>query len=211
MIVDAFSQCHPFTNLFFFVGAIGFCAVVQHPIYLLFAAVGAGGYYLLLKGKKGWKLIVGMVPVFVILSGINPLLNTYGETQLFTVFGKPYTLEALLYGMVIAGMLVVMLLWFGCYSEVLTSDKFVCLFGRLIPSLSLLLVMILRMIPSLTRKAVQIADARKSIGGRCHSSEVPSGEPCRRREFRSIPHPYTSGSPCRRSGSTKRRFHTTAR
>ena len=120
--------------------------------------------YLLLKGKKGWKLIVGMVPVFVILSGINPLLNTYGETQLFTVFGKPYTLEALLYGMVIAGMLVVMLLWFGCYSEVLTSDKFVCLFGRLIPSLSLLLVMILRMIPSLTRKAVQIADARKSIG-----------------------------------------------
>ena len=164
MILDAFSQCHPFTNLFFFVGAIGFCAVVQHPIYLLFAAVGAGGYYLLLKGKKGWKLIIGMIPVFVILSGINPLLNTYGETQLFTVFGKPYTLEALLYGMVIAGMLVVMLLWFGCYSEVLTSDKFVCLFGRLIPSLSLLLVMILRMIPSLTRRAVQIADARKSIG-----------------------------------------------
>ena len=161
---DAFSQCHPLTNLLFFLGAIGFCAVVQHPVYLLLAAFGAGGYYLLLKGKTGWKLIVGMIPVFLILSGMNPLLNTYGETVLFTVLGNPYTLEALLYGMVIAGMLVVMLFWFGCYSEVLTSDKFVCLFGRLIPSLSLLLVMILRMIPSLTRKAVQIAGARKSIG-----------------------------------------------
>lgn len=161
---DAFSQCHPLTNFLFFLGAIGFCAVIQHPVYLLLGAAGAGGYYLLLKGKKGWKLIAGMVPVFLVLSGMNPLLNTYGETVLFHVFGRPYTLEALLYGMVIAGMLVVMLLWFGCYSAVLTSDKFVCLFGGLIPSLSLLLVMILRMIPSLTRKAVQIADARKSIG-----------------------------------------------
>lgn len=46
----------------------------------------------------------------------------------------------------------------------LTSDKFVCLFGSLIPSLSLLLVMILRMIPNLTRRAGEIAAARKCIG-----------------------------------------------
>ena len=173
---DAFSKCHPLTNFLFFLGAIGFCAVIQHPIYLLLDAVGAGGYYLLLKGKKGWSLIAGLIPVFFLLSGINPLLNTYGATALFHVFGRPYTLEALLYGMVIAGMLVVMLLWFGCYSAVLTSDKFVCLFGGLIPSLSLLLVMILRMIPSLTRKAVQIADARKSVGKGTGASENKKGK-----------------------------------
>lgn len=161
---DAFSQCHPLTNFLFFVGAIGFCAVIQHPIYLLAGAAGAAGYYLLLNGRKGWKLIGGLIPVFAVLSALNPLLNTYGKTELFTVFGRPYTMEALLYGMVIAGMLAVMILWFGCYSAVLTSDKFVCLFGGLIPSLSLLLVMILRMIPSLTRRAKQISDTRKSIG-----------------------------------------------
>ena len=161
---DAFSQCHPLTNLLFFLGAIGFCAVVQHPVYHLLAALGAGGYYLLLKGKTGWKLIVGMIPVFLILSGMNPLLNTYGETVLFTVFGNPYTMEALLYGMVIAGMLVVMLFWFGCYSEVLTSDKFTALFGNLIPSLSLLLVMVLRQIPAFARRAKQISLARGAIG-----------------------------------------------
>ena len=72
--------------------------------------------------------------------------------------------------------LVVMLLWVGCYSAVLTSDKFVCLFGGLIPSLSLLLVMILRMIPSLTRKAVQIADARKSVGKGTGASENKKGK-----------------------------------
>ena len=46
----------------------------------------------------------------------------------------------------------------------LTSDKFTALFGGVIPSLSLLLVMILRLIPGFTRKAKQILDARQAIG-----------------------------------------------
>jgi len=104
------------------------------------------------------------VPLFLILTFINPLFNTYGETVLFYVFGRPYTLEALYYGIAISSVLVVMLIWFGCYNTVLTSDKFTSLFGNLIPALSLLLVMVLRMIPNLMRKAKQLMDARKSIG-----------------------------------------------
>lgn len=46
----------------------------------------------------------------------------------------------------------------------LTSDKFTSLFGSLIPALSLLLVMVLRMIPNLLRKASQITGARNAIG-----------------------------------------------
>lgn len=164
MRFDAFSGCHPLTNFLFFMGAIGFSVVIQHPLYLCASCIGAGIYYLLLNGKKGWKMVFGMIPVFLILSALNPLFNTYGETVLFLVFGNPYTLEALFYGMVIAGMFVAMMLWFGCYSAVLTSDKFVCLFGNLIPALSLLLVMVLRMIPNLMHKAQQIMGARKSIG-----------------------------------------------
>lgn len=161
---DAFSQCHPLTNFLFFLGAIGFSVVIQHPLYLAAGAMGAALYYLMLNGRGGWRRILGLLPLFVLLSGLNPLFNHYGQWVLFTVFGRPYTLEALFYGMTIAGMFVVMLLWFGCYSAVLTSDKFICLFGSLIPALSLLLVMILRMIPSLTRKAKQIAGARMCIG-----------------------------------------------
>ena len=57
-----------------------------------------------------------------------------------------------------------MMLWFGCYNAVMTSDKFTSLFGNLIPAISLLLVMVLRMIPSFIRKAGQIMGARKSVG-----------------------------------------------
>lgn len=164
MKYDAFSKCHPLTNFVFFLGAIGFAAVIQHPMYLAASCAGGAVYYLLLTGKKGWKLVFGLLPVFAVLSAVNPLFNTYGERVLFHVFGNPYTLEALYYGMAIAGIFAAMMLWFGCYSAVLTSEKFVCLFGNLIPALSVLLVMVLRMIPSLMRKARQIMDARKSIG-----------------------------------------------
>ena len=164
MASDAFANCHPATNAVFFAGAIGFTVVLQHPLYIAASCVAGATYYLLLKGRRGMGMVLGLIPVFAVLSLVNPLFNTYGQRVLFTVWGNPYTLEALCYGMAIAGMFAAMMLWFGCYSAVLTSDKFICLFGRLIPAISLLLVMVLRMIPNLQRRARQILGARAAIG-----------------------------------------------
>ena len=163
-MTDAFSKCHPAVNFLFFVGAIGLTVVIQHPAFLLAGVLTGGIYYLLLNGKKGWKTILSLLPMFIILTTINPLLNTLGATPLFFLWGRPYTLEALTYGGALASMFVIMMLWFGCYNKVLTSDKFTSLFGGLIPSISLLLVMILRMIPNFIRKTQGIIGARKSIG-----------------------------------------------
>lgn len=164
MSYDAFSKCHPAINFLFFVGAIGFGVVIQHPAYLLVGVLCGAIYYLLLNGRKGWKMILGLLPMFLILTAINPLFNTYGDRILLYIFGRPYTVEALAYGAAIASVFLVMMLWFGCYNAVMTSDKFTSLFGNLIPALSLLLVMVLRLIPNFIRKTKQIAGARKSIG-----------------------------------------------
>ena len=161
---DAFSKCHPAVNFLFFAGAIGMSVVIQHPAYLLAGMITGAVYYLLLNGKKGWKTIFSLLPMFVILTTINPLFNTLGETPLFYLFGRPYTLEALLYGGALASMFVIMMFWFGCYNKVLTSDKFTSLFGNLIPAVSLLLVMVFRMVPNFIRKTKQIIGTRKSIG-----------------------------------------------
>lgn len=161
---DAFSKRHPAVNFAFFIGAIICAVVIQHPAYLSAGMLCGGAYYLLLHGRRGVKMVLGMVPVFLVLTGINPLFNTYGNIVLLRYFGRPYTLEALIYGGAIAAIFVEMLLWFGCYHAVLTSDKFTSLFGNRIPALSLLLVMVLRMIPNLMRKASQISGARSAIG-----------------------------------------------
>ena len=163
-MTDAFSKCHPAVNFLFFAGAIGGLVMIQHPAYLIAGILTGAVYYLLLQGRKGWKMILGLLPLSLFLTAINPLFNTYGETPLFYLFGRPYTREALCYGAAIAAVFVAMILWFGCYNKVLTSDKFTSLFGNLIPSISLLLLMVFRMVPNLMRKASQFASARKSIG-----------------------------------------------
>ncbi len=161
---DAFSKLHPAVNLLFFIGAICLGVLLQHPVYLLAGIFASGVYYLFLNGRKGIKNILLMIPLFIFITLFNPIVNTRGVTVLFTYFDRPYTLEALVYGVAVAATFVLMLLWFGCYGKVLTGDKFTCLFGNLAPSLSLLLVMVFRMIPNLLQKAKQIIDVRSSIG-----------------------------------------------
>ena len=162
--MDAFSKCHPAVNFLFFAGAIGMSVVIQHPAYLLVGILAGMIYYFLLNGKKGFKLMAGLLPMFVLITVVNPIFNTLGGTALFYLGDRPYTMEALLYGGVLGGMFLIMMLWFGCYNKVMTSDKFTSLFGGLIPSVSLLLVMILRLIPNFIRKTQQLMGARKSVG-----------------------------------------------
>ncbi len=161
---DAFSKLHPAVNLLFFIGAICFGVLLQHPVYLLAGIFASGVYYRMLNGRKGIKNILLMIPLFVFVTLFNPVVNTRGVTVLFTYLDRPYTLEALIYGVAVAATFVLMILWFGCYGKVLTGDKVTCLFGNLAPSLSLLLVMVFRMIPNLLQKAKQIIGVRSSIG-----------------------------------------------
>ena len=161
---DAFSKLHPAVNLLFFIGAICFGVLLQHPVYLLAGIFASGVYYFTLNGRKGIKNIILMIPLFVFITLFNPIVNTRGITVLFSYLDRPYTLEALIYGVAVGATFVLMILWFGCYGKVLTGDKFTCLFGNLAPSLSLLLVMVFRMIPNLLNKAKQIIGIRNSIG-----------------------------------------------
>ncbi len=162
---DTFSTYNPIICFVFFIGAIAFGMFFVHPLFLVTSIVLACSYYLTIKKRKGIKLILGMIPVFIALSAVTPLFNTYGDTVLFTYFGdRPYTLEALTYAIELAAMFVSIIIWFACYNAVMTSDKFVYIFGRTAPSISLVLSMILRLVPSFEKKAVQIAGARKCIG-----------------------------------------------
>ena len=164
MTFDAFSRCHPAVNFLFFVAALGCGMVIQHPAYILAGVVSGGLYFCLLYGRRGFSRIGMLLPLPILTAVLNPPINHRGKAVLFLVMGKPYTLEALCYGLALGGIFLVMMLWFGCYSAVLTSDKFTSLFGSVIPSLSLLLVMVLRLIPAFTRKTKQVLDARRAIG-----------------------------------------------
>ena len=161
---DSFSRCHPAVGIVFFLGAILFGAMILHPLYILVSFACALIYYVLLSGARALKTLAVLLPLFVLIAAVNPLLNHDGTRVLFTAFGRPYTLEALLYGTALAGIMISMLMWMGCYNAVMTSDKFITLFGKAIPTISLLLLMVLRLVPNLLRKMRQLAGARRCIG-----------------------------------------------
>lgn len=148
----------------FLIAAIVLAAVVQHPAYLAASVLGAACLNVGMEGVKALKRLARLLPLWALLSAVNPLLNTRGARVLWTVFGRPYTIEALCYGMVLAGMFAAMIEWFAAYNAILTEDKFSYLFAALAPSTALLLTTVLRMIPNLTRQARQIAGARRCVG-----------------------------------------------
>ncbi|HHU07110.1 MAG TPA: energy-coupling factor transporter transmembrane protein EcfT [Clostridiaceae bacterium] len=162
---DAFAKCHPIINFIFFIGAIIMGMIFVHPLFLLISILTSALYYLLLVGKYGWKFLFFILVAFLALSVLNPIINTRGDTVLFTYLNnRRFTLEALLYGIATAGMFVSVLLWFACYNRIMTSDKFIYLFGSYVPALSLILSMVLRLVPNFKMKTATIIGARRCVG-----------------------------------------------
>lgn len=161
---DEFATYNPITNIVFFLGAIIMGMFFLHPAYVAVSIIIGVIYLVSLKKKKAFRELLLMLVMFVVLSVINPIFDRLGGTVLFKLFGKPYTLEALIYGMTLGGMAVAILCWFACYNAIMSSDKFIYIFGKIIPAVSLILSMILRLIPNLSRKTRQIAAARSCIG-----------------------------------------------
>ena len=130
---DAFSGYSPQVNFIFYIGTVFFTVLIVHPAFLICSLVLAAVYYLQVRGRQGLRTIVGMIPVFVVVSAINPLLNTGGDRALFYLGQRSYTLEALYYGMALGCMFTAVILWFASYNRTMTSDKFMFVFGRKSP------------------------------------------------------------------------------
>ena len=62
--------------------------------------------------------------MFIIMAVTNPIFVHNGETILFFMNDNPVTLEALIYGAMASLMIVGVMLWCRCYSDILTTDKF---------------------------------------------------------------------------------------
>ena len=113
---------------------------------------------------------------------VNPAFNHAGVTIImYLPGGNPLTLESILYGLAASGMLLAALLWFSCVTAVLTTDKFVYLFGRIAPALGLVLSMTVRFVP---RFAARFREARAAR--RCLAPAGQEGLIARLRELAAV-------------------------
>ena len=146
--MNGYESYHPAVQFLYYALAVGFSMVSMHPVVI--AASIIGGMLLFSIRNTPRKIVEELFfffCLFFMLAVMNPIFIHSGETILFFMNDNPVTLEALIYGTVSAGMLVGVLLWCKCYTTILTTDKFLYLFGKIIPKMGLILSMVFRFIP----------------------------------------------------------------
>lgn len=164
--MNEFKTYHPIVNFTYFLFVIGFSCFFMHPFCLGISLVSGLIYSVMLKGRKqARKNLIYMLFVVLTMTLINPLFNHQGVTVLgYFPSGNPFTLESVVYGLSAGIMLLCIILHFSCYNEVMTSDKFIYLFGKIIPSLSLVLSMTLRFVPRFISQLKVVINSQKCMG-----------------------------------------------
>ncbi|MFR8151316.1 energy-coupling factor transporter transmembrane component T [Hominilimicola sp.] len=163
--MNEFAKYHPLINFIYFTAVIVFSMIFVHPICLVTSLLCSVMYSIILNGKKALKFIEMLLPLMLISALINPAFNHEGVTVIaYLPSGNPLTLESILYGIVAASMVATVICWFSCFNKIMTSDKFIYLFGRIIPSLSLILSMTFRFVPKFKEQVQEVSNAQKSMG-----------------------------------------------
>ncbi len=163
---DTFSSYHPAVNFLYFALVLIFTMFFMHPVSLVISLVSSLIYSIYLSGKRAVRFsLMYLLPMMLMAALINPAFNHEGATiLLYLPTGNPLTLESIIYGLASAVMLAAVITWFSCYAAVMTSDKFVYLFGRIIPALSLILSMTLRFVPKFKAQFQVVCEAQRCVG-----------------------------------------------
>ena len=157
-----FSRLHPAVLFLYFCAVLGVTMFCLNPAVQLVSLGGALLLSLIVGGaNKRLFLPLAMIP----LGGlINPVFSHHGQTILFFLNNNPVTLQAVYYGLTMGGTVCAALFSLSCFAQIMSSDKLLCVFGRISPKLALMLSLILRFVPLLSRRSRESREALQAMG-----------------------------------------------
>lgn len=160
-----FDRLHPITAFVYFMLLLLVAMLTVNPVIITICYLSSVIFCGMLIGiRRLLSSLAYNVPLMLMIALTNPMFVHKGETILFFLNDNPVTKEAIIYGAFASMMIMSVFYLCRCYTEIMTSDKFIYLFGRVIPKLSLVLSMILAFIPKLKRKYREIDEAQKVLG-----------------------------------------------
>lgn len=163
---STFTTLHPIVSLFYFVTIFGYSMFLRNPICIGIGLLCATIYSICLNGRKTLQTSLRfLLPMMLLIIIVNPLFNHQGITILgYFKNGNAFTLEACIYGVLSAMLLVTVVQWFSCWNEIMTSEKLIYIFGRIFPAMSLVLSMALRFVPRYREQFQKTAAAQTQLG-----------------------------------------------
>ncbi len=161
---------HPWVTVSYYAAIIGLSMFSDSPFFLLISFLGGAVYALYIKKnpeerKKALKNIIGISFIVLIIGTLmNGLFTHNGATVLFFIGPNRITLEAFIYGTIMALMIITVITWFISFGEVMTSDKLIDVFGKMAPVIGLTISMVFRFVPLLKRRYEEIRLGQVSLG-----------------------------------------------
>lgn len=162
--MKCFSDLNPVTIAVWFLAVTGISMFCSVPSLIVISLTGSILFFRVRNHAPDRRTHLFFWGMFLVLALVNPLVSHNGVTVLFVINHNPVTLEAVLYGLNAAAMIVGVLYWFRSFTQIMTSEKLLYLTGRLSPKLSLVLSMALRFVPLFRTQAKKISDAQRAIG-----------------------------------------------
>lgn len=160
-----FSGYHPWVNLTYYILAIGITMFSLSPWFLAATFVSSWLYSVLLRGRGVIKMnLIFSFWTLVVMAGINVLFTHNGATVFFYIRGNGVTLEALIYGVSAAIMLISVIIWFVSFNVIMSADKLIFIFGKAAPVLGLTMSMIFRYVPLLKDRFQEIRMGQACLG-----------------------------------------------
>ncbi len=161
-----FKSVHPISAFAFYVFAFVLSMTASHPFLIAGSFTASLVYDIKLSKRKAVEFLLKIIfPMICLITLFNGLFSHYGVTILFKMHnGNSFTLEALIFGFVFSVRTASALLWLNSFNEIVTSDRFIFLFGRVSPKIALVISMVLRFIPLIRNQSDEIKKSEKGAG-----------------------------------------------
>lgn len=164
---------HPLTAAFYLMTLVLASMVALYPPLSAISLAGALITLGLLDGtRNALRFIARWLPALIMVALVNPLINTAGGTVLFSYgaswgwhdgAGRPFTLEALIYGGALALMLAAIITWCKVGALYFDAEHTDALLGRLSSTLSATFTTTIRFVPLLGRRLRETALVRQAL------------------------------------------------
>lgn len=168
----AFSSYHPIVSFSYFVIMIVATMLFIHPIFICISLMSSVIYATIINENDAKNVFIFGCFTAITVVVANLLFVHRGSTVLFYLKDNPITFESFMYGVCSGAMMLAVVLWFYVYNEIITSEKFLYIFGKIIPSIALMVSMTIRLIPKLTKQCKAIINAQKTTGLDCTSGSL---------------------------------------
>ncbi|PFN97770.1 cobalt transporter [Bacillus sp. AFS076308] len=160
-----FDRFHPLVTFLFYAGAVSLLILMLHPLFLISSiavVILINLRHDRLNGLRRWWFFI--ITTFLLMVIMNPLFNERGRHLLVEIYEHRVTLEAVVYGGMNALSIIGIIALFVSYNIIMTPNKLLFIFAKVLPQFAVLLMLTLRFIPLMRRRLEEISLVQKSKG-----------------------------------------------